>query len=529
MSNLHQLRLLYQPQLPKILSNLESIQPVYSPETITETSQKGRSFELDYFPLTAQQPLILFEKGLYHLHQALVVGVLLSGGQAPGGHNVISGLYDALKKLNSASRLVGFCGGPSGIIQNQAIEITDELLASYRNQGGFDLIGSGRTKIETPEDFESAHQAVSERNLDALVIVGGDDSNTNAAFLAEYFKKIGCKTRVIGVPKTIDGDLKSEFIETPFGFDTASKVYSEMIGNIAKDTLSAKKVYYFIRLMGRSASHLTLECALQTQPNLALIGEEVESANKTLQEVVADIVSMIVTRAKQGKYYGVVLIPEGLIEFIPEVKRLIAELNELVSKGKSDRPIEEMLSKETAYCFNSLPIAIQQQLLLDRDPHGNVQVSKIETERLLIELVRKQLGIYQEKFNAQPCFYGYEGRSALPTNFDADYCYTLGHVAALLADVGANGYICYVRNLTMPPQEWVVGGAPLCTMMHLEKRKGQMKPVIKKALVDLESPIFSHFKKISPSWIEKDEYKCPGPIQFFIHDEKHDAPLILSP
>lgn len=514
MSPLQKLRLLYQPKLPKILCDLESIQPVF--EACHEENALA-----EYFPLTSQQPIIRFVKGAKQAHHPLVVGVVLSGGQAPGGHNVISGLYDALRKLNPASRLIGFCDGPSGIIQNRTLDITEELLASYRNQGGFDLLGSGRTKIETAEDFESAYRTVCERNLDALVIIGGDDSNTNAAFLAEHFKKKGCKTRVIGVPKTIDGDLKNDTIELSFGFDTASKVYSEMIGNIAKDTLSAKKAYYFIRLMGRSASHLTLECALQTQPNLALISEEVQEKNQTLQDVVANIVNVIVRRAKLGKKYGVILIPEGLIEFIPEVKRLITELNGLLAKESSSESIKDKLSREAAHCFESLPETIRQQLLLDRDPHGNVQVSKIETERLLIELVSKQL----EKFNAQPCFYGYEGRSALPSNFDADYCYTLGHVAALLVNNKANGYMCYVKNLEKPPLEWEIGGVPLCQMMHLEERKGKIKPVIRKALVDLSSPVFAYFKKHAPDWIENDRYLCPGPIQFT--DGRNDMPPMI--
>lgn len=513
MSQLQQLRLLYEPNLPTILTDLTSIQPVFEVSEIEE-SLKG------HFPLTSKQSFITFAKGSKQAHQPLRVGVVLSGGQAPGGHNVISGLYDALKKLNPSSYLIGFSDGPSGIIRNQAIDITKELLASYRNQGGFDIIGSGRTKIETPEDFEAAHRAVTDRNLDAVVIIGGDDSNTNAALLAEYFRKVKCKTRVIGVPKTIDGDLKSDQIEISFGFDTACKVYSEMIGNIAKDTLSAKKAYYFIKLMGRAASHVTLECALQTQPNLALISEEVERVGKTLQDVTDDIVKMIVRRAELGKDYGVILIPEGLIEFIPEVKQLITELNGLLAQ-ESVESVEAKLSKDAAHCFSSLPASIQKQLLLDRDPHGNVQVSKIETERLLIELVKTRLqtlakeGSYKGKFSSQPCFYGYEGRSSLPSNFDADYCYTLGHVAALLVDAGATGYICYVQNLTKPSQEWVVGGVPLCHMMHLEQRKGKTKAVIKKALVDLSGPAFSYFAKVSPNWIEHDDYKSPGPIQFF--------------
>ncbi len=526
MSPLQQLRLKYQPRLPTILRDLTALKFVMTP-------YEGAGSVKDLFPLTSGQPSIAFAKGQKIKHAPLKVGVVLSGGQAPGGHNVIAGLYDALKKLNAASQLIGFCGGPSGIIQNKAIDITDILLASYRNQGGFDIIGSGRTKIETSDDFVAAHKAVTARNLDALVIIGGDDSNTNGAFLAEYLKKVGSKTRVIGVPKTIDGDLKNEFIEISFGYDTACKVYSEMIGNIAKDTLSAKKVYYFIKLMGRSASHITLECALLTQPNLALVGEEVEKEGKTLDGVTEEIVDMIVRRAALGKDYGVVLIPEGLIEFIPEVKRLIAELNGLLAKGQPSGDVVGQLSAEAAHCFGVLPEGIQQQLLLDRDPHGNVQVSKIETERLFIELVKKRLqvlgkaGTYRGKFSAQPCFYGYEGRSALPSNFDAEYCYALGHVAALLADGGANGYICCVNNLAKPVEEWTAGGVALASMLHLEQRSGKSKAVIKKALVDLSGNIFRRYKQLSPGWVESDSYLCPGPIQFFGDRAITDSPPLL--
>jgi len=544
MSILQQYRLKYRPHLPPILNHLTDLKPVYEPySSIAPNTLKP------LFPETWGQQAISFAKGDAAPHNPLKVGVVLSGGQAPGGHNVITGLYDALQRLNPNSRLIGFCDGPGGIVQNKAIDITGDLLKGYRNQGGFDIIGSGRTKIETPDQFTAALKAVSERDLDALVIIGGDDSNTNAAFLAEYFKKNRSKTRVIGVPKTIDGDLRNEFIEISFGFDTACKTYSEMIGNIARDALSAKKYYYFIKLMGRSASHIALECALQTHPNMVLIGEEIDQEKKTLQDVTRDIVELIVNRAAKGKNYGVILIPEGIIEFIPEFKQLIAELNVLMSPDQPHQQkidsmddaaaragyIEKLLSKEAVHCFNGLPLEIKSQLLLDRDPHGNVQVSKVESERLFMETVKKELealakaGKYKGKFSAQPCFYGYEGRSALPSNFDSNYCYALGHTAALLADAGANGYVCYVRNLSKPVEEWTVGGVPLTGMLYPEERQGKSKPVIKKALVDLTGRPYFQLKAAAPSWADNDDYCYPGPIQFAGPPDLADtSPIILK-
>lgn len=529
-SLLQRMRMQYQPKLPKILAKIESL------TTKTETGLSEVNEQISrLFPNTHHQQFLSFKEEGKRQHAPLKVGVVLSGGQAPGGHNVIAGLYDALKKLNGSSRLCGFLNGPSGIVENRYIEITEELLGPYRNQGGFDLIGSGRTKIETPEQFQAAKKTVQELDLDGLVIVGGDDSNTNAALLAEYFLAQKVKTRVIGVPKTIDGDLKNEYIETSFGFDTAAKTYSEIIGNILRDTLSAKKYYYFIKLMGRSASHITLECALQTHPNLAFIGEEVEAENKTLRDLTLQICDLVCERAKQGKDYGVILIPEGIVEFIPEFKILIQELNSLLAPEKNHlSKLEEMTSKEekvkysiaqlspaSAKCFESMPQEIQTQLLIDRDPHGNVQVSKIETERLFIEMVKKELkslqkkGEYKGKFSAQPHFCGYEGRSCFPSNFDSQYCYALGYVAAVLIDAGATGYMSCVQNLIQPVEEWQVGGVPLVTMMHVEERHGQPKPVIRKALVNLDGEAFDKFKQSRNAWRLNDDYHYPGPIQFF--------------
>lgn len=520
LSLLEQYRLNYQPKLPISLRDISSLSIQRQ-----ENLQKKESPLHALFPQTSQQSIIHFHKGTNRLASPLKVGVVLSGGQASGGHNVISGLFDALKKLNSESRLIGFCGGPSGIINNNILEIDEALLASYRNQGGFDIIGSGRTKIETDAQFATAEANIRNLDLDGLVIIGGDDSNTNAAFLAEYFKKKEMKTRVVGVPKTIDGDLKNELIEVSFGFDTACKIYSEIIGNILKDTLSAKKSYYFIRLMGRSASHITLECAFQTHANMALIGEEIEAKNQSLDDVVNQIANMICIRASKGKNYGAILIPEGIIEFIPDFKQMIQEINRLVAANKLHErerlsSIQQMLNQESAACFLSLPEEIQSQLLLDRDPHGNIQVSKIETERLFITLIEKELrkrakeGRYSGKFASQPLFCGYEGRSGLPSNFDCQYCYALGHVAALLVHLGLTGYMSCVKNLTQPVESWNALGVPIVDMLHLEEREGKNKAVIRKALVDLNKPPFQIFSSLRERWLVEDDYCCPGPIQF---------------
>jgi pyrophosphate--fructose-6-phosphate 1-phosphotransferase len=529
MSPLQKARVLYHPVLPRSLEKLASL------AAVAEGKVEAQEKIATQFPHTHGQPLLRFKQGAAELHhRPLAVGVVLSGGQAAGGHNVIAGLFDALKKLNPSSRLIGFCEGPSGIIKDKTLEITEQLLYPYRNQGGFDMIGSGRTKIETEEQFQAAEHTVKSQKLDGLVIVGGDDSNTNAALLAEYFRHRQVNCSVVGVPKTIDGDLKNALIEVSFGFDSACKTYSEIIGNILRDALSAKKYYYFIKLMGRSASHIAMECAFQTRPNLALIGEEIEAEGNTLAEVVAKICDLISLRATKGKNYGAILIPEGIVEFIPEVKLLISELNALLAP---DRPHQakidqfatreegvdyamKFLSTSAVKCFSQLPKSIQIQLMEDRDPHGNVQVSKIETERLLMEMVERELlkraqaGSYNGKFSGQPLFCGYEGRSCFPSNFDSQYCYALGFVAALLVDGGHTGYMSAVQDLTQAVESWRAAGVPITSMMHLEMRHGQPKPVIKKALVDLKGKPFAEFKQQRDHWVLHDEYTSPGPIQF---------------
>lgn len=495
MSILQKLRIDYKPPIPKIL--LTGVQFVHEKSfTIEPELQK-------LFPKTYNQAPLKGQEGVKGASKPLRVGVVFSGGQAPGGHNVVTGLFDALKKLNPANELIGFLDGPSGILNNKTKPLTVDLLADYRNQGGFDLIGSGRTKIEAPEQFEAALKTVQTLKLDGLVIIGGDDSNTNAAFLAEFFLSKGCATKVIGVPKTIDGDLKNPYVPISFGFDTACKIYSEMIGNIARDALSAKKYTHFIKLMGRSASHIALECALKTKPNLCLIGEEVAEKKMTLDQIVQEICAVLSKRAEKGKHYGVILIPEGLIEFIPEVGALISELNRQIKPSD--------LSPDSKCCFASLPERIQKQLLLDRDPHGNVQVSRIETELLLIEKVAEA---YKGKFSPLAHFFGYEGRSGFPSNFDANYCYALGMTAALLIDRGYTGYMCSVTGLQRPVAEWEIGAVPIVPLMHYEMRKGEMRAVIKKALVDLKGRPFQQFDRERGKWIEEDHYQFIGPMQF---------------
>jgi pyrophosphate--fructose-6-phosphate 1-phosphotransferase len=528
-SLLQRYRLNYQPLLPLFLQDLKSV-------IVEKQEKKGvMDSELqELFRYTHYLPLLSIKSGSSISEPTpLKVGVVLSGGQAPGGHNVISGLLDALKKLNSSSQLIGFLDGPSGILKNQFIELTEEKVAAYRNQGGFDIIGSGRTKIESPEQFEAASQTLKKHHLDGLVIVGGDDSNTNAAFLAEFCQQRALPTRVIGVPKTIDGDLKNDFIETSFGFDTASKIYSEIIGNLAKDSLSAKKYYFFIKMMGRSASHLTLECALQTQVNLALIGEEILERKQTLNDIIQEIADLICERAEQNKDFGVILIPEGLLEFIPECQAMIKELNrfsieqqelanQLGQQSSSERNalLKQNLNQTVFDSFAHLPEEIQKQLLLDRDPHGNIQLSKIETERLLISMVEKELnlrkkkGSYSGKFNPQPLFCGYEGRSGLPSNFDCQYCYALGHLAALLISQGASGYMCCIKNLSHDIERWEGLGVPITNMLYFEMRKNKKQAVIQKALVNLKGPVFKAFQQLRGKWRLEDLYCCPGPIQF---------------
>jgi pyrophosphate--fructose-6-phosphate 1-phosphotransferase len=517
--SLQQLRAQFDLPLPELLRDLLSVHFV---KGVPTQSEKDREELEKQFPKTYGQPILNGKRGAKRSSQSKRVGVVFSGGQAAGGHNVITGLFDALKRLNPDSRLFGFLGGPSGILEGKQKELKEAVLAPYRNQGGFDLIGSGRTKIETEEQLQAALKGVQQLKLDGLVVIGGDDSNTNAALLAEYFLTKGCQTSVIGVPKTIDGDLKNAFVETSFGFDTACRTYSEMIGNIARDTLSARKYFHFIKLMGRSASHIALECALQTQPNFTWIGEEVASKKLTLYQIAETLAAFIEKRSQMGKPFGVILIPEGLIEFIPEVAALIKELNSL----KEMQGVREKLSREALNCFDALPETIQNQLLLDRDPHGNVQVSPIETERLLIEMVKR---VYKGKFHAVSHFFGYEGRSGYPSNFDAEYCYVLGHTAALLIDAGATGYTSYVRHLTRPVQEWEIGGIPITMLMHLEMRKGKTKPVIAKALVDLDGKAFKAFAEQREKWMFEEHYCYPGPIQFFGDQNLTDTkPITLA-
>lgn len=534
LSPLQEARTSYELKYPKQVADIRSLSVTLREKS---TSVADDNDLKKIFPKTYGQEFVEFSKKENSLKEtaAKKVGVVLSGGQAPGGHNVIAGLYDALIALHPESQLYGFIGGPGGIVSNEFKEITSEYLRLYRNQGGFDIIGSGRTKIETQEQFAAALETAKDLNLDGLVIIGGDDSNTNAAMLAEYFLANACKTKVVGVPKTIDGDLKNEHVEASFGFDTACKVYAELIGNLLRDCLSSKKYYHFIKLMGRSASHITLECALQTHPNVALIGEEVAAQKKTLAEITKKLADVVCIRAREGKNYGVVLVPEGLVEFIPEIKTLISELNDLLSSEKninqllkSMKTVSEKailicgnLTPESAACFNSFPSSIQEQLLVDRDPHGNVQVSRIETERLLIETVsrelrrRKEIGEFEGEFSTQHHFLGYEGRSAMPSNFDCLYCNALGFAAALALEEGLTGYMAVVRDLMKAVDEWTIAAVPLTSMMHLERRQGKDKPVIQKALVDLEGKPFRMFTSQRQKWSIEDRYRYPGPIQYF--------------
>ncbi len=529
-SELQQERLKFKPVLPTILKNGPGALKAKlgkPTKSIADTASVKKIFAHTY-----GMPEITFVKGKTNFKTAIKAAVVLSGGQAPGGHNVIAGILDGLKKANSKNKLFGFLGGPGGILDNKIKEITPELMASYRNTGGFDLIQSGRTKIETPEQFAAAKDNIIKNKIDVLVVIGGDDSNTNAALIAEYFKteKVNCS--VIGVPKTIDGDLKNEHIETSFGFDTATKIYAELVGNILRDVNSARKYWHFVRLMGRSASHITLEVGFKTQPNIVLVGEEVLAKKMTLGAVVDSIAKTVLARSEKGKNFGVILVPEGLIEFIPEMKDLISALNDVLADNEvalSDlQTLEEKkafviskLSANLAALMKSLPAGIAAQLMLDRDPHGNVQVSLIETEKLLIEMLSaklkamKSLGQYKGKFNTITHFFGYEGRCGAPSNFDANYCYALGYNAAVLALNKCTGYLSSVKNLTKKPELWSAGGIPLTTMMNIERRHGKEKPVIKKALVELNGAPFKAFVKVRESWAMNDQYIFPGPIQFF--------------
>ncbi|MEZ5314790.1 MAG: diphosphate--fructose-6-phosphate 1-phosphotransferase [Chlamydiales bacterium] len=506
-------RLNDKPSLPICLHNLSSMRAVAGRSTEAVGNQKEIK---NLLPRTYGQPVLRFQQGKKKIQTPLRLGVVFSGGPAPGGHNVIIGLFDALKALHSQSRLFGFLDGPLGVINHLYIELNEEILANYLNTGGFDLIGSGRTKIETAEQFVLSRKSVESLALDGLIIIGGDDSNTNAALLAEYFDREGCQTRVIGVPKTIDGDLKNDEIETSFGFDTACKTYAELIGNIARDALSTKKYYHFIKLMGRSASHIALECALQTHPNITLIGEEIAARRMTLRQITSFIANKIYERAKRNKHYGVILIPEGLITCIVDIQDLIEELNTLVKNEIKDP--KARLSVEGRKMFEALPKEIAHQLLFDRDSHGNVQVSHVSTEHLLIGMVKdilKQRSDDCKKFLPIDHFLGYEGRSCPPSNFDADYSYTLGFAATLLVDGGYTGYLSTVHGLAGPSKEWEIGGVPMTMLMHLEKRQGEFKPVIRKTLVDLEGELFKSFVSYRDLWSLEDHYRYPGPIQFF--------------
>jgi pyrophosphate--fructose-6-phosphate 1-phosphotransferase len=548
-------RATYEPKVPVALKgNVKAVEGKYTKSIADQDDIKL------LFPHTYGLPIVTFEKSNEKKDfQAINVGVILSGGQAPGGHNVIAGLFDGLKAAHKDSRLYGFILGPGGLINHQYMELTAEIIDDYRNTGGFDMIGSGRTKLEKKEDFDKGLEILKELNISALVIIGGDDSNTNACVLAEYYKSINAGVQVIGCPKTIDGDLKNEQIETSFGFDTACKVYSELIGNIQRDCNSARKYWHFIKLMGRSASHIALECALQTHPNVCIISEEVKYKKASLDDIINEIAQVVATRAEKGDNFGTVLIPEGLIEFIPAMERLIAELNDFLSievhkeefsmiKNSEQRSyIIHKLTKENAQLYASLPDTVARQLVVDRDSHGNVQVSLIETEKLLADMVGSRLEEwaisgsrlqdwvvenengtkkYKSKFATQVHFFGYEGRCAAPSNYDADYCYSLGYTASCLILSGKTGYIASVRNTTASAKQWIAGGIPITMMMNMERREGKSKPVIQKALVKLDGAPFKKFAANRDRWAISTDYVYPGPIQYFGPTEVCDQPTI---
>lgn len=529
----------FKPVLPDILKkDISFIKPVKGKVTNSNVDQDNLR---KIFKNTYGFPKITFRKGVNKdiTKKPIKVAVVLSGGQAPGGHNVIAGLFDGLKKANKKNILIGYLGGPSGILENRYKLISEKMLCNYRNTGGFDFIQSGRTKIETPEQFCLTKDSLISSQVDALVIVGGDDSNTNAAMIAEYMRKENLNKCVVGVPKTIDGDLKNKYIEISFGFDTATKIYSELVGNICRDVNSSRKYWHFVRLMGRSASHITLEVGFKTQPNVVLIGEEILANKMTLAEVVESIVNVIVKRAQDGKNFGVILIPEGLIEFIYGIKKLISNISdilvensEIVAKFHSFEEKKEFiytkLSTKHSDLIKSLPLEIASQLMLDRDPHGNVIVSLIETEKLLVEMIQKRLlelekvNKYKGKFSAITHFFGYEGRCGIPSNFDANYTYALGYNAAVLVLNEFTGYLSSVRNLVKPPKYWECGGIPLTMMMDIEKRHGKDKPVIRKALVDLNGKPFKKFVKNRDKWAISENYVFPGPVQYFGPSELTD-------
>ena len=542
-SQLQKARYQYQPKLPGMLRNGIS-QICVENGAPTESVADQEKIKM-LFPNTYGKNEIIFRQGENtSAPRKQVVGVILSGGQAPGGHNVICGLYDALKATDKDNVLYGFKGGPSGLLEDDYIVFDDEYINAYRNTGGFDIIGSGRTKLETEEQFAVVAQVCKKHCITAIVIIGGDDSNTNAAVLAEYFAAHNTGVQVIGCPKTIDGDLKNEDIECSFGFDTATKTYSEIVGNIERDANSAKKYWHFVKVMGRSASHVALETALQTQPNICLIGEEIAARKMSLSQIAAYIADSVAYRAAKGWNFGVAIIPEGIVEFVPEFSMLIAEINELLAGEKGevfnklnswqekDAFIQAGLSKEAMEVFSVLPDSIQQQLFLERDPHGNVQVSLIESEKLFSQMVKKNLearkavGIYRGKFSALHHFLGYEGRCAFPSNFDADYCYSLGYNAFMLIQYGYTGYLSKVSNLSRPAEEWVAGGMPITKMMNIERRHGADKPVIRKALVDLEGAPFKYFAAHREQWALETCYVYPGAIQYFGPSEVCDTTTV---
>ena len=526
-------RAAYQPKLPKALLGAVKVKEGQPTQSVGDQEEIKK-----LFPNTYGMPIVEFEPATEANTKKMNVGIILSGGQAPGGHNVITGLFDQIKKLNPENRLFGFILGPGGLVDHNYMELTSEIIDEYRNTGRFDMIGSGRTKLEKVDQFEKGLEIIRELDIKAIVIIGGDDSNTNACVLAEYYAAKNYGVQVIGCPKTIDGDLKNDQIETSFGFDTACKTYSELIGNIERDCNSARKYWHFIKVMGRSASHIALECALQTQPNICLISEEIEQKGMSLDDIVEYIANAVAVRAADGNNYGTVIIPEGVIEFIPAIKKLIAQLNDVLAMPEAknlDRHesidfVKAHLTDENLAVFNSLPTGVARQLALDRDPHGNVQVSLIETEKLLSTMVAQKLekmkkeGKYTGKFGTQHHFFGYEGRCAAPSNFDADYCYALGTSAAQLIANGKTGYMAIVKNTTAPADQWIAGGVPITMMMNMEKRAGEMKPVIRKALVELDGAPFKAFAAQRDRWARETAYVYPGPIQYWGPTEVCDQP-----
>ena len=532
-SALQMARAAYQPKLPKALQGAVKVKEGAPTQSVGDQEEIKK-----LFPNTYGMPIVEFEPATEANTKKMNVGIILSGGQAPGGHNVITGLFDQIKKLNPENRLYGFILGPGGLVDHNYMELTPAIIDEYRNTGGFDMIGSGRTKLEKVDQFEKGLEIIRELDIKAIVIIGGDDSNTNACVLAEYYAAKNYGVQVIGCPKTIDGDLKNDQIETSFGFDTACKTYSELIGNIERDCNSARKYWHFIKVMGRSASHIALECALQTQPNICLVSEEIEAKGQSLDDIVTYIANVVAARAEDGNNFGTVIIPEGVIEFIPAIKKLIAQLNDVlalpeaktISRDEQVDFAKSHLTPENLAVFNSLPVGVARQLALDRDPHGNVQVSLIETEKLLSEMVGKKLdqmkkeGKYVGKFGTQHHFFGYEGRCAAPSNFDADYCYALGTSAAQLIANGKTGYMAIVKNTTAPADQWIAGGVPITMMMNMEKRAGEMKPVIRKALVELDGAPFKAFAKERDRWARETAYVYPGPIQYWGPTEVCDQP-----